>query len=60
MPKIKKGTTGRLIKTIFGFYPVMLPLTIACILFNAVVSSMPSIFMQKVIAAVEENWQNGS
>ena len=60
MPKIKKGTTGRLIKTIFGFYPVLLPLTIACILFNAVVGSMPSIFMQKVIAAVEENWQDGS
>lgn len=60
MPKIKKGTTGRLIKTLFGFYPVMLPLTVACILFNAVVSSMPSIFMQRVIAAVEENWAFGS
>lgn len=60
MPKIKKGTTGRLIKTLFGFYPVMLPLTVACILFNAVISSMPSIFMQRVIAAVEENWQDGS
>lgn len=60
MPKIKKGTTGRLIKTLFGFYPIMLPLTVACILFNAVVSSMPSIFMQRVIAAVEENWAFGS
>lgn len=60
MPKIKKGTTGRLIKTLFGFYPVMLPLTVACILFNAVISSMPSIFMQRVIAAVEENWEDGS
>lgn len=60
MPKIKKGTTGRLIKTLFGFYPVMLPLTVACILFNAVISSMPSIFMQRVIAAVEENWKDGS
>lgn len=60
MPKIKKGTTGRLIKTLFGFYPVMLPLTVVCILFNAVVSSMPSIFMQRVIAAVEENWQSGT
>lgn len=59
MPKIKKGTTGRLIKTLFGFYPVLLPLTVACILFNAVVSSMPSIFMQRVIAAVEENWESG-
>lgn len=60
MPKIKKGTTGRLIKTIYEFYPVMLPLTIACILFNAVISSVPSVFMQKVIAAVEENWQSGT
>lgn len=60
MPKIKKGTTGRLIKTLFGFYPVMLPLTVACILFNAVISSMPSIFMQRVIAAVEENWKDGT
>lgn len=60
MPKIKKGTTGRLIKTLFGFYPVLLPLTVVCILFNAVISSMPSIFMQRVIAAVEENWENGS
>ncbi|MCM1330703.1 MAG: ABC transporter ATP-binding protein/permease [Ruminococcus sp.] len=60
MPKIKKGTTGRLIKTLFGFYPVLLPLTVFCILFNAVVSSIPSMFMQKVIAAVEENWESGT
>lgn len=57
---VKKGTAPRLIKTLFGFYPVMMPLTVVCILFNAVVSSMPSIFMQKVIAAVEENWRSGS
>lgn len=57
---VKKGTAARLIKTLFGFYPVMMPLTVVCILFNAVVSSMPSIFMQKVIAAVEENWRSGS
>ncbi|MBP1561231.1 MAG: ABC transporter ATP-binding protein [Oscillospiraceae bacterium] len=55
----KKGTTKRVIKTLFEFYPVMLPLTIFCILFNAVVSSLPSVFMQKVIEAVETSWQSG-
>ncbi|HIS69840.1 MAG TPA: ABC transporter ATP-binding protein [Candidatus Gallacutalibacter stercoravium] len=54
-----QGIIGRLVRTLFGFYPVMLPLVIVCILFNAVVSSMPSIFMQNVIAAVEQSWQTG-
>jgi ATP-binding cassette subfamily B multidrug efflux pump len=47
----------RLFKTLFEFYPVLLPVVIVCILFNAVVSSIPSIFMQKVIAVLEANWQ---
>ena len=58
--RVKRDTAPRLIKTLFGFYPVMLPLTVVLILFNAVVSSMPSIFMQRVIAAVEDNWKSGS
>lgn len=58
--RVKRDTAPRLIKTLFGFYPVMLPLTVVLILFNAVVSSIPSIFMQRVIAAVEDNWQSGS
>ena len=40
----------RLIKTLFGFYPVLLPVVVVCILFNAIVSSIPSIFMQNVIS----------
>lgn len=56
--KVKKGTAGRLIKTLFGFYPVMMPLTLVCIIFNAVVSSIPSVFMQKVISSVEESWNS--
>ena len=57
--KQPKGVMLRLIKMLFEFYPVMLPVTVACILFNAVVSSIPSIFMQNVIAAVEQSWQSG-
>lgn len=52
-----KGIIPRLIKTVFGYYPIMLPVTLGCILFSAAVSSVPAIFMQKVIAAVEESWQ---
>ena len=55
----KKGTIGRLLRTIRQFYPVLLPVTVVCILFNAVVSSIPSIFMQNVIALVEQNWRDG-
>lgn len=49
----------RLFKTVLGFYPVMLPVTIACIIFNAAVSSVPSIFMQNIIAVIETSWQSG-
>lgn len=52
-PKINKGTTGRLIKTLFEFYPVMLPITLVCIVVSAVVGALPSLFMQKVIALIE-------
>ena len=57
--KAKKGTLGRLLKMIFGFYPVLLPVTLCCIIFSAVISSIPSLFMQNVISAIEESWQAG-
>lgn len=58
--KAKKGTLGRLLKMIFGFYPVLLPVTLCCIIFSAVISSIPSLFMQNVISAIEESWQAGN
>ena len=54
-----KGVMGRLIRTLFSFYPVLMPVTLACILINAIVSSMPSVFMQNVIAVVEDTYQAG-
>ena len=51
--KVRRGTVGRLFRMIGSFYPVMLPVAIVCIIINAVVSSVPSIFMQKVIAIIE-------
>ena len=57
--RAKKGTLGRLIKTLFEFYPVKMPIVLFCIIFSAVVSSIPAIFMQNVIAMVETSWKSG-
>ena len=56
---VKKGTLGRIFSMVHEFYPVMFPVTVCLIIFNAIVSSVPTIFMQKIIAVVEDNWQSG-
>ena len=53
----KKNTFTRLIKTLFEFYPVLLPIIIVLILFNSVVSSIPSVFMQNIIDVIEKYWR---
>lgn len=55
----KKRTIGRLLKTMREFYPVLLPVAVLCIVLNAAVSSIPSIFMQNIIAVVEGSWKSG-
>lgn len=57
--KAKKTTIVRLIKTMFGFYPVMLPVALLCIIFSAIVGAIPAVFMQNVIAVVETSWKSG-
>ena len=56
----KKGSILRVLGCVRRFYPVMLPLTIALLLFNAAVTAVPSIFMQKVIAVIEEAMETGA
>ena len=53
-PKAKKGTLKRLLKTVFSFYPRLLPLTLCCIVFTAAVASIPSLFMEQVFSAISE------
>ncbi|MBO6046180.1 MAG: ABC transporter ATP-binding protein [Erysipelotrichaceae bacterium] len=48
----------RLIKTIFSFYPVLLPIVIVAIILNAVISTLPSIFMQNIIAIITDALNN--
>ena len=50
----------RLIRELFTFYPVKLPIEIFMILFCAAINTAPSIFIQKVIAIIElsdMSWQ---
>ena len=47
------------LKKFFGYYPVLAPLSIFCILFSAVVSATPSLFVQRVLAVVEQWYRSG-
>ena len=46
------GSLKRILKTLYSFYPVLLPVTVLCIIFTAIVSSIPAIFMQKILAII--------
>ena len=50
---------GRTVKKFFGYYPVLAPVTVVCILFSAIVSSIPSIFVQNVLSVVEKWYKTG-
>lgn len=52
-PRVKKGTVPRLLKTLIGFFPVLLPVTFLLILVNAIIGAVPAIFQQKIIAIIE-------
>ena len=52
--KSKLGLLLRLYRLMFRYYPVLLPLSFVLIIFNAVVRSIPSIFMQNIIEMIEE------
>ncbi|MBQ7219872.1 MAG: ABC transporter ATP-binding protein [Synergistaceae bacterium] len=50
----------RLVRELFTFYPVKLPVNIFLILFCAAINTAPSIFIQKIIALIElsdSSWQ---
>lgn len=55
----QKRIVARLLKIMMEFYPVMFPAAILCIVLSTVITVIPTIFMQKIIAVIEENWQSG-
>ena len=58
-PKAKRGTFKRLIGMLFKFYPVMVPLTAVMIVFSAVVSAIPTLYMQQIIEVIEKWYRSG-
>lgn len=57
--KLQKGILGRTLKMLFRYYPKMMTVTLIFIIFNAVVSSLPSIFMERVFTVVGLAVKNG-
>ena len=59
-PKAKKGTLKRILKLLFSYYPRLVPVTIVCIIFSAIVSSIPSLFIQNVTKIIENHVKSGN
>ena len=57
---VKKGTMLRLIRTLFSFFPVIMPFVTVCTVFSAVITSLPSVFMQKVLDVIETYFADGN
>ena len=53
-PQANFSALGAVVKKFFGYYPVLAPLTMLCILFSSVVSSVPSLFVQNVLSVIEK------
>ena len=58
--KIGLAPLLRIVKILFRSYPVLIPITIVCILFSAGVSAIPSVFTQKVLKVVTDCLQTGT
>ena len=56
----KGGTMTRLIKMLFGFYPVLLPLVVAGVVLCAIINSIGATFLQSALQVISESWQSGN
>lgn len=52
-------TFKRIVKMLFSYYPVLVPVTAFCILFSAASAAIPDLFIQKVIAVIEKWYKTG-
>lgn len=64
-PAFNAKSLKRVLGMLFHFYPRLLPLSIFCMLFSAISSSIPAIFVQKVIEIIEKwvdtgDWETAS
>ncbi len=58
-PQAAPGTFKRVMKMLFGAYPVLVPVTIVCILFSSITAAIPSLFVQKVVDTIGKYQESG-
>ena len=58
-PNVDPRVLGRVIKLLYDSYPALVIITAICIVFSAVVSSIPALFLQQVIEIVGEYTASG-
>ena len=51
--QVPKGTLMRVIKQLFSDYPVHMTAVLICLLFTAVASTLPAVFMGRTVALIE-------
>ena len=52
--KLNFSSLKRVLKLLLSFYPVLLPLTLFCILFASITAAAPAVFQQQVLAVIEK------
>ena len=57
----KVSSFKRVLKMLLKYYPVLLPVTVVCIIFSSIVSAIPAVFNQQILAVIEkwyasQNW----
>ena len=52
-------TALRVLKMLRGFYPVLLPVVLVCILIQCVVQAAPNVFMERALTVVGQYWESG-
>ncbi|MBR2338681.1 MAG: ABC transporter ATP-binding protein [Clostridia bacterium] len=51
---------GRVVKLLFRAYPALLPIAAVCIVLSSLVSSVPALFVERVLTVITTHLENGS
>lgn len=57
--KGRASTAKRLVKMLFAFYPVLLPMVMAGVILCGLINSIGSVFLQKALEVISTSWQTG-
>ncbi|MBR5322192.1 MAG: ABC transporter ATP-binding protein [Clostridia bacterium] len=60
MRKMNFKVLSRVLKLLFKSYPVLIPIVMVCIISSSLVSAIPSIFTQKVMAVITKYLDSGN